>query len=264
VGTRILAGRPIDSTDRHGAPLSIVVSAEMARRLWPGRSALGKCVKVGEASTPCSTVVGVAENTLTRGISHDAEANYYLAADQVDRPTYGLYVRVVGRGADYVEPVRRQLQSVMPGVSYVRVMPFTNMVGGAEQSWQIGATMFTALGILALVLAAIGIYSVIAYNVTQRTHEIGVRIALGARVANLTGLVLRDGLRLGVIGMGIGIVLALVASRWLSPLLFDVSPRDPAVVLVVAGVLVGVTCLASAMPAARAARVDPNVALRAD
>jgi len=264
VGTRILAGRPIDSTDRHGAPLSIVVSAEMARRLWPGRSALGKCVKVGEASTPCSTVVGVAENTLTRGISHDAEANYYLAADQVDRPTYGLYVRVVGRGAAYVEPVRRQLQSVMPGVSYVRVMPFTNMVGGAEQSWQIGATMFTALGILALVLAAIGIYSVIAYNVTQRTHEIGVRIALGARVANLTGLVLRDGLRLGVIGMGIGIALALATSRWLSPLLFDVSPRDPAVVLVVAGVLVGVTCLASAMPAARAARVDPNVALRAD
>jgi len=264
VGTRILAGRPIDSTDRHGAPLSIVVSAEMARRLWPGQPALGKCVKVGEASTPCSTVVGVAENTITRGISHDAEANYYLAADQVDRPTYGLYVRVVGRGADYVEPVRRQLQSVMPGVSYVRVMPFANMVGSAEQSWQIGATMFTALGILALVLAAIGIYSVIAYNVTQRTHEIGVRIALGARVANLTGLVLRDGLRLGVIGMGIGIVLALVASRWLSPLLFDVSPRDPAVVLVVAGVLVGVTCLASAMPAARAARVDPNVALRAD
>ena len=268
VGTRILAGRPLDSTDRHGAPLSIVVSAEMARRLWPGHTALGKCVKVGVDvgvdSAPCSTVVGVAENTITRGISHDAEANYYLAADQMDRATYGLYVRVGGRGADYVEPVRRQLQSVMPGVAYVRVMPFTDMVGNAEQSWQIGATMFSALGVLALVLAAIGIYSVIAYNVTQRTHEIGVRIALGARVANLIGLVLRDGLRLGVIGMGVGIVLALIAGRWLSPLLFDVSPHDPAVVLVVAGVLVTVTCLASAMPAGRAARVDPNVALRAD
>ena len=265
VGTRMLAGRPIDSTDRYGAPLSIVVSAEMARRLWPGQNALGKCVKVGgSATTPCSTVVGVAENTITRGISHEAEANYYLAADQMDRPAYGLYVRVAGRGADFVDPVRRQLQAVMPGVAYVRVMPFSNTVDGAEQSWQIGATMFSALGILALALAAIGIYSVIAYNVAQRTHEIGVRIALGARVANLTGLVLRDGLRLGVIGMGVGIVLALVAGRWLSPLLFDVSPRDPAVVLLVAGVLVGVTCLASAIPALRAARVDPNVALRAD
>ena len=265
VGTRVLAGRPIDSTDRYGAPLSIVVSAEMARRLWPGQNALGKCVKVGGSpTTPCSTVVGVAENTITRGISHEAEANYYLAADQMDRPAFGLYVRVVGRGADFVEPVRRQLQALMPGVAYVRVMPFSDMVDGAEQSWQIGATMFSALGILALVLAAIGIYSVIAYNVAQRTHEIGVRIALGARAANLTGLVLRDGLRLGVIGMGIGIVLALVAGRWLSPLLFDVSPRDPAVVFGVAGVLVGVTCLASAIPALRAARVDPNVALRAD
>jgi predicted permease len=264
VGTRILAGRPIDSTDRQGAPLSIVVSAEMARRLWPSQNALGKCVKVGADSTPCSTVVGVAANIVTRGISHEAEADYYLSADQVDRSTYGLYVRVSGRATDYVAPVRRHLQAIMPGMSYVTVQPFAGIVGDAEQSWQIGATMFSALGILALALAAIGIYSVIAYNVTQRTHEIGVRIALGARVANLTGLVLRDGLRLGVIGMGMGIVLALVAGRWLSPLLFDVSPRDPAVVFVVAGVLVGVTCLASAIPALRAARVDPNVALRAD
>ncbi|MGH7650079.1 MAG: ADOP family duplicated permease [Gemmatimonadaceae bacterium] len=264
VGTRILAGRALDSTDRKGSPLAIVVSTEMAHRLWPGRKALGQCVKVGADTAPCSTVVGVAENTITRGISHEAEANYYLAADQVSRPTYGLYVRVTGRGAEYAEPVRRHLQTVMPGISYVTVLPFAEIVGTAEQSWQIGATMFTALGVLALVLAAIGIYSVIAYNVTQRTHEIGVRIALGARVANLTGLVLRDGLRLGAIGMGIGVVLALVAGRWLAPLLFDVSPRDPAVLLVVSGVLVGVTCLACAIPAFRAARVDPNVALRAD
>lgn len=264
VGTRILAGRAIDSTDRLGGPLSIVVSAEMAHRLWPGQNALGKCIKMGADSMPCSTVVGVAENTITRAISHQAEANYYLAAEQVSRPTYGLYVRVLGRAADDVERVRRHLQTLMPGVSYITVEPFSDLVRGAEQSWQIGATMFTALGVLALALAAIGIYSVIAYNVTQRTHEIGVRIALGARVLNLTGLVLRDGLRLGVIGMGIGIALALIASRWLSPLLFDESPRDPVVVLVVAGVLVGVTCLASAIPAARAARVDANEALRAD
>ncbi len=262
VGTRIVAGRAIDSTDRAGSPLAIVVSAEMAHRLWPGENPLGKCVKVDAGG--CSTVVGVSENTVTRGISHTAEANYYIAADQANRATYGLYVRVRGRGADYVEAVRRRLQAAMPGVSYVVVMPFGRIVGTAEQSWQIGATMFSALGMLALLLAAIGIYSVIAYNVTQRTHEIGVRIALGARVAHLTALVLRDGLRLGAIGMGIGILLALVAGRWLSPLLFDVSPRDPAVVLLVAGVLLGVTCLASAVPAVRAARVDPNVALRAD
>ena len=262
VGTRILAGRAIDSTDRPGAPLAIVVSAEMARRLWPGQSALGKCVKVDRPT--CSTVVGVSENVVLRQISHQADASYYIPAAQANRAAYGLYVRVRGRSADELELVRRHLQSVMPGVSYVVVMPFSRIVGAAEQSWQIGATMFSALGLLALVLAAIGIYSVIAYNVAQRTHEIGIRIALGARLANVARLVLRDGLRLGGVGLAIGIAIALVAGRWLAPLLFDESAHDPLVIAAVVGVLAGVTCLACAMPAARAVRVDPNIALRAD
>lgn len=262
VGTRILSGRAIDSTDRPGAPLAIVVSAEMARRLWPGQNPLGKCVKVNAPT--CSTVVGVAENIVMRQISHQADASYYIAAAQADRATFGLYVRVPGRSTDYLELVRRHLQAVMPGVSYVVVMPFGRIVGAAEQSWQIGATMFSALGILALVLAAIGIYSVIAYNVAQRTHEIGIRIALGARIGNVARLVLRDGVRLGGVGLAIGIALALVASRWLAPLLFDESSHDPVVIAAVVGVLAVVTCLACAMPAVRAARVDPNVALRAD
>lgn len=262
VGTRILAGRAIDSSDRVGAPLAIVVSAEMAHRLWPGQNALGKCVKVSSAT--CSTVVGVSENTVTRGISHQAEAEYYIAADQANRASHGLYVRVRGRSADDLDLVRRRLQGVMPGVSYVVVMPFGRIVGAAVRSWQIGATMFSALGLLALALAAIGIYSVIAYTVVQRTHEIGVRIALGARIANVAQLVLGDGLRLGGVGLAIGIALALVASRWLAPLLFDEPARDPVVIAGVVGVLAAVTCLACALPAARAARVDPTVVLRAD
>ena len=262
VGTRILAGRAIDSTDRAGAPLAIVVSAEMARRLWPGQNPLGKCVKVN--SPTCSTVVGVSENVVLRQISHQADASYYIAAAQADRATYGLYVRVRGRSTDYLDIVRRHLQAVMPGVSYVVLIPFGRIVGAAEQSWRIGATMFSALGILALVLAAIGIYSVIAYNVAQRTHEIGIRIALGARIANVARLVLGDGLRLGGVGLVIGIAIALIASRWLAPLLFDESARDPVVIAAVIGVLAAATCLACAIPAMRAARVDPNEALRAD
>ena len=263
-GTRILMGRGISDEDRMESPRVIVVSSEMARRLWPGKSAIGQCVRVSADTMPCSTVVGVAEDIKEQHLSHENEANYYLAADQVQRPTIGLYVRVRGRAALYADEVRRSLQEVMPGASYVTVMPLSNLVGGAQQSWRIGATMFAALGGLALVLAAIGLYSVIAYTVTQRSHELGLRIALGARMSDLMRLVIGEGVRLGIGGTALGAVVALAAGRWIAPLLFDESPRDPVVFASVIGVLAGVALLASVVPAVRAARVDPNIALRAE
>ena len=124
--------------------------------------------------------------------------------------------------------------------------------------------MFLAFGALALGLAAVGLYSVIAYNVTQRTHEIGLRIALGARSLNVATLVVTDGLRMTAIGVVVGGTVALWARRWIEPLLFDVSPADPAVFAIVGVTLIAVAVAASWVPARRATRVDPNVALRAD
>jgi hypothetical protein len=118
MGTRILLGRGISADDRMNSPRVIVVSAEMARRLWPGKSAIGQCVHVGTDTVPCSTVVGVAENIKERQISHASEANYYLAADQVERPTFNLFVRVRGRATSHADEVRRALQDFMPGASY--------------------------------------------------------------------------------------------------------------------------------------------------
>jgi ABC-type antimicrobial peptide transport system permease subunit len=132
------------------------------------------------------------------------------------------------------------------------------------QSWRLGATMFVAFGGLALVLAAIGLYSVIAYDVAQRTHELGIRIALGARVRDLVLLVIGDGLRVALLGGAAGGIIALVAGHWLRPLLFDESPRDPVVFGTVAIVLFGAALLASGVPALRAVRVDPNEALRSE
>jgi ABC-type antimicrobial peptide transport system permease subunit len=264
MGTRILLGRGISADDRMNSPRVIVVSAEMARRLWPGKSAIGQCVHVGTDTVPCSTVVGVAENIKERQISHASEANYYLAADQVERPTFNLFVRVRGRATSHADEVRRALQDFMPGASYVTVMPFASIVGDAQQSWKIGATMFAALGGLALVLAAIGLYSVIAYTVAQRSHELGLRIALGARVSDLMRLVVGEGVRLGIGGTVLGAVIAFGSGHWIAPLLFDESPHDPVVFVVVIGVLTGVALLASVVPAFRAVRVDPNVALRAE
>lgn len=124
--------------------------------------------------------------------------------------------------------------------------------------------MFVAFGLLALVLAAVGLYSVIAYNVTQRTHEMGVRIALGARAGDVARLVIGEAVRVGAIGIAIGVALALWATKWVKPLLYDVSPTEPAIYVAVALVLLCVAVLASWVPARRATRVDPNVALRAD
>jgi ABC-type antimicrobial peptide transport system permease subunit len=124
--------------------------------------------------------------------------------------------------------------------------------------------MFMAFGGLAIVLAGIGLYAVIGYNVTQRTQELGVRIALGATVGDLLRLVMGQGIRFAVLGVIVGGAIALASGKWLGPLLFAQSPRDPAVFLIVAGVLVVVAVVASAVPAVRAGRVDPNTALRAD
>jgi ABC-type antimicrobial peptide transport system permease subunit len=124
--------------------------------------------------------------------------------------------------------------------------------------------MFAAFGVLALALAAIGLYSVIAYNVAQRTHEMGVRVALGAQIGDVVRLVVSDGLKLGLLGLAIGGVAALSAARWVKPLLFEESPSDPLVFALVTATLLAVTVAASWIPARRAARVDPQVALRTE
>jgi ABC-type antimicrobial peptide transport system permease subunit len=146
----------------------------------------------------------------------------------------------------------------MPGASYLTITPFAEIIGSQTKSWELGASMFLTFGLLALVLAAIGLFSVISYNVAQRTHELGVRVALGAQVGDLIRLVVTEGMKLGVIGVAIGGAIAL------APLLFGESPRDPAVFALVTGVLLVVTMIASFIPARRAANVDPNRALRSD
>jgi putative ABC transport system permease protein len=132
------------------------------------------------------------------------------------------------------------------------------------RSWQLGATMFAVFGALALVLAAVGLYSVVAYSVAQRMHEMGVRVALGAQARDVIGLVVGEGLRVVGPGIALGGTIALLAGRWIAPLLFNVSPKDPSVFASVVGTLLAVAVVGSWLPALRAAHVDPNEALRAD
>jgi predicted permease len=264
MGTRILRGRGITDADRADGPLVAVVSEGMAEGIWPGQDAIGKCIQLDSRSAPCRTVVGIAENIHQNSLTETQRLQYYLSIEQLRPEEAVLFVRTRGDASASVETVRRRLQKVMPGAGYVTVTPMRDIIDPRQRAWQVGATMFLVFGALALVLAAVGLYSVIAYSVAQRTQEIGVRIALGARVSDVLRLVLGEGMRVAVIGIAIGTAVALWVGRWVGPLLFSVSARDPAVYGIVAVVLLAAAILACAIPAVRASRVDPNVALRAD
>ena len=264
MGTRLLRGRFIQSSDTRYSPRVMVISEAMATTIWPGQDPIGACVRIGADTMPCTEVVGIAENVRSAEFSDDKQLYYYRPIEQADWNGGGLFVRTRSAAAGEVESVRRSLQSLMPGASYVTVQPMSQIFGPTIKSWRLGATMFIAFGGLALLLAGIGLYSVIAYNVVQRTHELGVRVAFGAQVPDVVRLILREGLQLTLIGIGIGAAIALFAGRWVGPLLFRVEPRDPFVFTAVAATLLVVATLACLIPAMRAARVDPNVALRSD
>jgi len=262
--TRIVRGRPFTAEDRAGSPRVAVVSQAMANVLWPGKEALGQCMRVGADTMPCTSVIGIAEDAVQNSLLEDDKRfHYYLPITQF-RPEEGfaLLIRMRGDPALQVEGVRRALQAVMPGASYVTVRPMREVVDSQRRSWKVGATMFVAFGVLALLVAAVGLYGVITYNVAQRMHEIGVRIALGAQSRDVVRLVVGQGVRFAVAGVALGLGLALLAGKWIQPLLFHQSARDPATFGAVAALLLAVALVASTMPAVRATRADPNSALR--
>ena len=264
IGTRIVRGRSFTSADAVGAPNVAVVSEAMARVLWPNQDALGQCMHLGADSMPCTRVVGVAEDAVHDPVK-DQPLRYYLPLDQV--PSEGsslLVLRMAGQPAALAENVRRALQAVMPGQQYITVQPLADLLDDQRRSWRLGATMFVAFGVLALIVAAVGLYGVIAYNVGQRMHELGVRRALGAQAGDVVRLVMGQGVRLAVLGIAVGGLMALAVARFVEPLLFRQSATDPAVFFVVGALLLAVAIVACAVPAAKAMHADPNTVLRAD
>jgi putative ABC transport system permease protein len=265
MGTRILRGRAYTDADRAGAPRVMVVSESMGRVLWPNADPLGQCVKVHADTMPCTTVIGIAEDMIQNDLQTSTRFHYYMPVEQFDPAGgNGLFLRMRGDPRQHQEAVRRALQSVMPGETFVTVTPLIEVVDAARRSWQLGATMFVACGVLALIVAGIGLYGVIGYNVTQRMHELGIRVALGAQSTDILRLVVRQGMAFAVAGVVLGGVIAFAASRWMQPLLFQQSARDPVVYAFVGAIMLIVALVASAPAAARAAQADPNAALRAE
>ena len=268
--TRILRGRAFDARDGEGSARSAIVSNAMARTLWPGKDALGQCLYFSFASAignaPCATVVGIAEDVAGQRLLDEQRFMYYLPAEQIDpRGASSIYLRMSEGDIDsQIERVRKAMQAAMPGDGFVVVTPVQKRVDDSRRAWRLGATLFVAFGGLAMIVAAVGLYGVIGYDVAQRMHELGVRIALGASSGRILSLVLRGALVTTLAGVTIGLAIALGGSRWLEPLLYQQSARDPVVYASVGIVVLIVAGAAAAVPAWRASRADPNRALRAD
>jgi len=169
-----------------------------------------------------------------------------------------------GHEVETTRTVRALLLSIDPSISFVNTSSMQDDIDPQVRPWRLGAAVFTLMGVLALVVAAVGLYSVMSYLVAQRTREIGVRLALGAQARSIVLLVLRNSVSMAAVGVAIGLVIVLWAGRFIAPLLFDTSPRDAVVLLGGAATLLAVSVLASAVPALRAKRVNPIEALRSD
>jgi hypothetical protein len=265
VGLRLLRGRDLSLEDGPEDPLVMVVSETMARSVWPTEEALGKCIRRGR-SVPCMTVVGVVEDAHTQLI-RTPRMDYYLAHAQQTlgfaRPQ-AFYVRFEGNPTDAIEQVTTTIRSLDPAVRYASVILLRDELDAQARSWRLGASLFTVFGVLALVVASLGLYSLLAFEVAQRTRELGIRAALGAEKRRLLASVLARGLATAAMGSGLGVAIALLAAPRVEGLLFQVSARDPLSIALVAGSLIVVAALASLIPGLRATRADPMVALRSD
>jgi predicted permease len=264
MGTRLVRGRAFTDVDRPGGERVVIVSETMAATLWPNGDALGRCVLVGVDSVPCARVVGVVADTRRSQLREEPAMQYYIPLGQSmsvpARPV--LLIRAAADPASLVAPVRQALLGLDPALGYVDALTMREFLDPQTRSWQLGATVFGLFGMLALLVAGAGLYSVVAYSVVQRTREIAVRVALGASARRIAAMVLGSGVGMTVVGLVVGIGIAFAAGAAVEPLLFETSAHDPIVFAVVSVLLLTAATLASLIPASRARRVDPMTALR--
>jgi predicted permease len=261
---RIVSGRGFNSSDRTGPPV-IVVNEALASLAWGGRSPIGECVFVSGPKDACTTVIGVVANARSFQIREEQRLWLYRPLPPDNVSTRVLLAHVRPADVDMMTgTIRRTIQEMEADVPFVDVRVLGDILDPQMRPWRMGATLFTTFGVLAALLAALGLYSAVAYAVTQRTREIGVRMAVGAVASDVVALVVGDGLRIAAAGVILGLVMAVAASASIRELLFETSPRDPVVLVAVAGGLIILAALASLVPARRASTVNPSVALRVD
>ena len=266
MGSALRRGRGFTEADNAGAQRVVVVNETMARLVWRGQDPIGKCLKIRKTSS-CSEVVGVVEDARQFDVTDELIMQYFIPLAQADStnlggPVTSLEVRTVGPADAMVGAVRREVQATSRDLPYMSIDPMPQLFAGQLRVWRRGSLLLSLFGGLALLLAAIGLYGVLSYVVSRRTQELGIRLALGAARGDVLGLVVRQGLGVTLVGVAIGMMGALLAGKAIAALLYGVSPHDPLVLGTATLALLSVALLASYIPARRATKIDPMMALR--
>jgi putative ABC transport system permease protein len=265
MGTPIVRGREFTASDDRQHEDVVIINDHMARRFWPSQDPIGRKIKIGPRDAgKWLTVVGVSKDV--RQVGLDTEIGYatYQPFAQGGRLQMEIAIRTVANPESVISAAQRDLRQIEPAVIVDRVQTMSQRIGDSVAPRRLNLVLFGFFSLLALILASVGLYGVVAYAATRRTREFGIRMALGARSGDVLRLVLGEGLKLTAAGLAIGILAALALTRLLTKLLFGVDPSDPATILGVAALLACVATLACWLPAHRATRILPTEALRSE
>jgi putative ABC transport system permease protein len=266
MGIPLKSGRAFTTADAADAPPVAIISTSLASQVFGARNPIGEKLAIGGFDDPIYTIVGVVGDVRQQSLALEAPGGVYIPESQSefgDR-TMTLVVRTSSDHTTLAADLRRAIWSVNPDQAVVRVATLQDIVESTAADRRFALTLFEAFAITALILAAAGLYGVLAGSVAERTREIGVRTALGATRSDVLAMVFREGLQLTSIGIALGVIGAIAASQVTRAMLFGTSPLDAATYVSVVALLVAVAVLACAIPAFRAARVNPSVTLRAD
>jgi putative ABC transport system permease protein len=263
LGVTLLRGRLLgpQEIDR-GAPRAVVVTESLARQGWPDGDAVGRQLRLGNGNT--ATVVGVVSDARLLNVDSVPRPTMYFSEDQFGWPVMWLAVRTAGDPRAIEAAVRRELAAMDPLLPFAQSQPLTALVSSSTAQPRLTVLVFTIFATAALTLAAVGLYGLISFGVAQRTREIGVQLALGARPRRIVRAVLGQGVRLAAAGVALGTVAAFGAAGALRSILYETAPTNATTYALVGAVLLGVAALASAAPARRAARLDPALTLRSE
>ena len=263
MGIPILRGRGFTSADHANSPSVVVVNESLVRSYFPDEDPIGRSITVGSGNTNCPCeIIGIARDVKQQGIADDLQSGYYLPSTQAFWRSRVIVARASVDATAAIAAMRQAVAAVDPGLAVYQVQTMTERLANAVAQPRFNTVMFGVFAVVALALAMVGVYGVTSYGVSQRVHELGVRIALGAGSTSITWLVVGRALALAGIGVGVGLVVAVGATRFIESMLFEVSSFDLATFATVAIGLAAVAAVAAYVPARRAARLDPVTALR--
>ncbi|MGH9840094.1 MAG: ABC transporter permease [Blastocatellia bacterium] len=264
MGIKQVSGREFTEQDSLSAPGVIVINEAMAKRYWPNEDPLGKRIKIGLFNTdaPWQTIVGVAQDVKQGGLDRQTRPEFFRPYNQAAWPVMTVVARTASSPGAFINPIKQALIRIEPDRAPSGIRTMNEVVYDSVGSRRFPMMLLAAFSLVALTLAAVGISGVVAFAVSQRTREIGIRMALGARKGDVIRLALKRSMIAAWIGVGVGLAASLALTRFLTGLLFEVKPMDPVIISCAAFILAGVAFVACYLPARRAAKVDPMIALR--